>query len=384
MCFFVFAKDVGITIEYASESITLFENGKSEVIADLLLRNDSLDDDVDILYILYPNRFFSINNNKVAPVEIIGGFDDHSHTIKDFNSQLNWAYKDPSNPIAFINTPVAKPLDVLAQDVALEHLTLKQPHPLDPVETLSYSGFIGGEITLSALSDLTMLQWVILQELNYTVLSADFSPSIKAGQSRWVRWRFEGEKAAGNFINRNTTFLKLTNQLHYDYQIRGMYDVKNQFMELLYVLKEKVNSQYNLGQDLLDDINELVQFFVDCRLTYPKRDQKQLPVTTVRIPDWRVHISPGKLVRLTDIIMRGDVAIIGGMPNYIGYEDKIIPVYEWKAGSDVTKKIKPDFEYSFSIFFQTKQFSWLGANFIWAIVSVLFFIATIVTIVIYR
>jgi len=380
LCFFVFAKDANVTIEHASESITLLRDGRSEVIADLLIRNDTPHQSIDQLYILYPNKFFTINDSNDS-VEILGEFEDHTDSLSDFTSRLNWAYKDPSNPVAFV---YEDSLDDTKNHQYLSYLTLKQPHPLDPVETLAYSGYIGGEITLGALDDLTKLQWIILQELNFTVLTARITPCIEAGQSRWVRWRFKGEKAAGNVAHRDTFFLKLTNQLHYDYQIRGMYDVKNQFMELLYVLKEKVRTKYIVGQDLLDEIDELVQFFVDCGLRYPKKDERQLPISTVTIPDWRVHISPGKLVRITDIIMRGDVQIIGGVPNYISYGNEVTPVYEWKAGARVTKKVKPDYEYSFSIFFQTKEFSWLGNSFTWACVSMILFIVTLLVIVMTR
>lgn len=248
---------------------------------------------------------------------------------------------------------------------------------MDPVEKLVYEGLIGGEIILSAMDNLTYTQWAVLQELNYTVFTAKMNPPIEPGSARWVRWRFKGETAASNLTINNKFLLKMTNQIHYDYQIRGMFDVKNQFMELLYVLRENIKGQNVVYHELQDDINDLLNFFIESKLTYPKRTEKELPLSNVRNPDWRVHIWPGKLNRITDIIMKGDAEIIGGVPNFMTYENQIIPVYEWKAGSTVSHKGDDKYEYSFSIFFQTKEFSWLGSNILWGLIVIILLLTII-------
>lgn len=358
MCFYVYAPNAKITIQYASESITLLKNRKSEVIADLLISNDS-DAEIQELNIIYPNRFFQFEeppHNLV--VSNVGEYQDITSTILDENAIYNWAYKDSLNQTSF-KIIIDPNQQKQSQATDLQTLELTMPHPLDPAELLPYKGQIGGQIEIVPLNGLSYIQWLMLQRINYTVFTAKIAPAIEPHSARWVRWRFIGRSAVAH-QKKNELILRFKNQLQNDYQIQGMYDVKNQFMELLHFLKANI-TKYSLKVDLITDMEELVEIFSKSGLSYPGRAVKNLNFSNVKILDWRLHINPDELGRLTDIVIKGSAEVIGRLPNYLGSDDKIFPVYEWKAGPSVTFSKEPDKEYSFSIFFQSKEYSWLSA-----------------------
>jgi|WetSurMetagenome_2_1015567.scaffolds.fasta_scaffold00788_6 hypothetical protein len=359
MCFYVFAPNKArIIIEYASESIILFAKGKSEVIADMLIRNDS-DTLINELNVIYPNQFFKQICDEDDGLIKEGEYEDVTRTIMDTGSQFNWPYKDPHNLMSLrILENTTEELEEAT--IGLKLLELSQPHPLDPAEIQVYEGFLGGEITITPLDCLTPVQWALLQDIDFSIFKAEFNPPIGAHSSRWVRWRFIGKSAAHNYRRRrpwNLWHLRFTNRLHYEYQVQGSYDVKDRFMETLQFAKARIEKRA-VTQHVHSEITELMNYFEMAGLKYPPRDEKYLGVTNVAILDWRLHIRPGRFGRLTDIVMRDDIEIIGGLPNTVYESDKLYPVYEWKSGCNVMAT-EPGKEYSFALFFQAKESHWI-------------------------
>jgi len=80
MCFYVYAPEKRISLEYVSESITLLGNGSSEVVIDLLVSNRSADP-LDCLFILYPNKFVAVRSLGSEPSEI-GLYEDVTWTSR--------------------------------------------------------------------------------------------------------------------------------------------------------------------------------------------------------------------------------------------------------------------------------------------------------------
>lgn len=361
MCFFVYAPNAKITISYASESITLSKRRKSEVIADLLILNES-EQPIEEVNIIYPNQFFHFKETThVQEVIPVGEYEDITSTIIDEGSAYNWAYKDNHNQTFFKLCNDSLRVDSSDITERAQTLELTMPHPLDPSDLLKYKGQIGGHVEIAPFKGLTLIQWLMLQKINYTVFTAHFKPSIKSQESRWVRWRFVGRSAVSQIEKKNELKLRFKNQLQYDYQIQGMYDVKNQFVELLQFMRTNMK-KYSLQAELISDIEELVDVFRKGGLDYPGKTTKMLDFTNVKILDWRLHINPSELDRITDIVMKGSAEVIGRLPNYLGTDEVVYPVYEWKAGPTVTFSNDPHKEYSFSIFFQSKEYSWLSAS----------------------
>lgn len=380
MCFFLYNPNGKIKICYASESITLLKQGKSEVIADLLISNES-EAPITNLIIIYPNQFFDFLpyrlSGKKEDIKRSGEYLDYTESIINKDSPYNWAYKDPKNLISF------KLLDGTKKNAeGLSELEVSQPHPRDPIRPQVYKGFIGGKITLSPLSGLTDLHWFLLQMINFSVFEATFDPPIMQNTARWTRWKFNGRSAVVNYHRKHEWLLRYSNLLQCDYQINGMYDVRNRFIELLYVFRDRVKKR-SFHADMYNEVEDLIAVFEKTGLSYPDRTKKNQKVTNVEIPDWRLHITPGELGRITDIVMRGNVEVIGGIPNFIEVGNDVYTAYEWKAGPSVTYDLEADSEYSFSIFFQGKEIYWAGSAFLWGL-TITFLLLLILIVVLIR
>jgi hypothetical protein len=349
VCFYLYAPSSELTIEYASESITLLQGGRSEVVIDLLLLNLS-EKPIEEIHIVYPNVFFKVIPSKKAQkkTEFLlteeGTFKDITRTILDRDSEYNWAYKYSAYKFRESSTE---------QD--FKKVEIIQPNPKNPRQELSKEGIVAGSIRLQPMNDLTPFQWIILQHLKYTLLKGVFDPPISAKSYRWCRWHFCGKSAAINPKRQKERWLRMTNQLTYDYQIFGPYDVKNRLMEYLYILQDKLH-EYSGSIDLFNEIKDLIERLEKEGLRYHSEVNQNYD-DTLKIKDWRIHITPGILRRLTDILMQGNIEIVGGrLPNFFTDEKKIIPVYQWRTGI-ASDSLQTEKAFSFSIIFQGKESS---------------------------
>lgn len=348
MCFYIYSSLSEINVKYASESITFSKGDKAEAIIDILLSNPS-NKSINELNLIYPNRFYkvvSVPNKINSPFqyEQVGSYQDITKTMLDQNSKFNWVYRHTKYRLRSENVN-----DLLTK------LEFSQPHPKNPRKKLCYEGLVGGEIEILPVESLTPIQWAILQSFKFTFFRATFNPPIDPGASRWCRWRFCGEKASISPKRENEWFLKFTNELTYNYQLFGPYDARNKLMEHLYVLNDQLE-EYAAHMQIYDDLKNLISILEEAGITFPD-DKKYTEMQRVIVDDWRIHINPHSLKRLTDILMQGDIAISGNLPNIFIEKDRVFPLYEWKTGRESINIDYPEKEFYFSINFQAKDTS---------------------------
>ena len=119
-------------------------------------------------------------------------------------------------------------------------------------------------------------------------------------------------------------------------------------MEHLYVLKGDFEEDSRHMQ-IYEDLRGLISMLEKDGLNYVTENEHP-NMRDVIVCDLRIHINPYKLKRITDIVMQEDIKILGGLPNIHRKKDIFFSVYEWRA-----PKTKSDKEFSFAIYFQSKE-----------------------------
>ena len=353
MCFYFYSPNRKICIKYTSELIFLGEDGSSTVYVDTLIENPSPDDPIDDIKIIYPNRLFSlypINENEGAveidPSEI--EFSDISSTFTNDAEGINWAYNLPGASIQRIH-----------QDQEV-HRTFQQSDPSNPTKNIVFEGIVGEDGDLSIENSFTFIQLKLLYNIYYTVLRYNLRQPI-TGHAVWVRLKFKAKTAAHNLhLIRYRYLRRLTNSLYFSYQIFGPYDVKNRFITYLLSFKRRCEDA-DCSPDIANDLKGLSDYFERDGLL----ENDNFPPAKTVIEKIFIHINPGELERLTDIVNQGVVKIAGYLPNIVFSEENTINLYQWKVISDDNEN-----DFSFSILFQAKPFRLLGFLAPWIAIAI--------------
>lgn len=339
MCFYLYAPNRNLRIKYESEYILLDKSGASTVIVDCLLDNPS-DTSIHELRIIYPNTFCTVQNGLILS-EASTHFSDISSTFFDHLDfeKINWVYELPGAS-ALLNPP-----DSSMPSWATRRI-VKQPDPSNATQDISFEGIVGGENNLTIeTSLLTYEQLSILNNINYTLMTYKFSQPIE-GHPRWIRLKFRGKFAAHNLTSVEHIYLKkFTNTLYYQYQIFSPYDVKKYFINYLLAYKRTCEKEVTCSRIFWNNILDLLHFFERDGLI-PNSNYALASSIYEKI---FLHVSPGKLERLTDIASEGDIEIAGYLPNRVTPGSNI-NLYEWKVINTT------DDDFSFLILFQTKPF----------------------------
>lgn len=350
MCFYIYAPKSRIEITFASESVTLKKGGRSEVVVDALIANLSKEPIRDIK-IIYPNIFFDISLSGRPEVRKKAGTisDDITRTMLDPDASYNWAYRSP-----YTTRKVEHGSDELVSMVHCE------TSPENPMKQLIVMGAVGkGKDGIVLTDGLTVPQWQLLETLRYTIFKAIFDPPIAKESRRWVRWRFMGERSTISPNRKYGFWLRYTNQLVYDYQIFGPYDAKNKFMELLYLTNARMK-EHGGSSEACEEVGNLIKSLEGEGLQiWHERNEETHEASdgsNVVVRDWRLHIAPRELKRITDIIVNGSIEMIGGrVPNIYTEKNRMFPVYGWRTRRKSDKE-----EFSSSVLFQAKETSKLS------------------------
>lgn len=195
------------------------------------------------------------------------------------------------------------------------------PDTSNPSVFKPFPGIIGGEIEpcLEFSDEVSNKKLAILHENNYTVITVEFKEPIYKSHARWIRLAFKGKNATQEPYSATEYFIRrIFDSLQYPYQILGPYDVRENFVYTLCLLKDHGPDHHrNIAKNLL-------HFFVSDGLIGNKSQSLFERLC--------LHITPGKMKRLTDITTEGAVKRVAFPPakTKIPGEQKF-NFYQWQA-----------------------------------------------------
>lgn len=347
MCFYIYAVDGNIEINHASESIELLCDGRSCVIADVLINNSSVNP-VKELTILYPNRFYHIDEFDSSTVT--GEYDDVTNSLLDRDSPYNRVYLLPGSYINILPSADANNADFIVPSWGY-FVEISKPDPTNPQNNITFKGVVGGSNTLLIDDgDVDTLQAHVLNEIHFTIFKCSLSYPIEKDIPRMLRFRFIADTAAHNKqAIEHYTLRKLTNTLHFEYQMIGPYDVRQQFQTYLLSYKRRIVEK-NSSDDIKQGVINLIHRFENEGIIGSSQGKHSTIFKNLFL-----HINPGVLERITDIMRSGDLLIAGFLPNVVRIAPKeVLHIYEWKV---IKKPGNTDF--TFNLLFQAKPlFIW--------------------------
>lgn len=361
MCFYLYSPNRTICIKYTSELIFLKEDGSSTVYVDCLIENPLPDDPIDNIKIIYPNRLFSlypISENEGA-AEIDSSeieFSDISSTFIDNAEGINWAYNLPGASVQRIYQDPETP-SLPARRI------FQQSDPSNPTKNIVFEGVVGENGELFIEESFTFIQLKLLYNIYTSVLTYNLIEPI-TNKARWIRLKFRAKTAAHNLhLIKHQYLRRLTNSLYFSYQIFGPHDVKSRFITYLLSFIRRCEDD-DCSIDIVDDLKSLCNYFERDGLNGSLQNNAYQPATTI-FEKLFIHINPGELERLTDIINQGAVKIAGYLPNIVFAEEGTINLYQWKVISDEKQN-----DFNFSILFQAKSFRLLGFLAPWIAIAI--------------
>ncbi|MBI5694409.1 MAG: hypothetical protein HZC51_01545 [Nitrospirae bacterium] len=369
MCFYVYAQNTTIKLDYVSETITLNKDGSSDVEIDLLVTNKS-DAPVDCLSIIYPNKFARVrhvvNDNNEKSIDTVrdGIIEDKSHIIPLTTHRENRSYRLPGSKIL-----EEAPDDTVAYFEVPEGATpicVVQADPNNPMRSIKYYGVLHGGSELDIdMDNYDCYEWKALLWLNNSALKCKLEKPLMKNIPRWFRWHF---KARRSILNVPSVFSvsyivkKYTNLFPYNYEICGPFDVIHRLRSGLNAALMRLEEDSELSGA---DFNLINGKMIATKSLIEKifgGDDTAESLSSTIITEWRTHLFPDVLERITDIVQTGYVLPSGGFPNYIHDMGKSIPCYEWKTGPkilndnalNVHRNHEEDDTYLFKISFQAK------------------------------
>jgi len=328
MCICILARHEEISIDYASESVSLEKDGLLTVVVDLLITSKS-DNPINELTCILPQVVIPSSNVRVPlryrnieclckdiTEDIINEKSDYNTPNKEGGFR---SYVDPDNP---------------ARTIA----EYESSNPHDPSANVKYKGFYYGGNTMIPDPGITPLGHIVLSELKTSILSVGLDTALKKDEARWFRWRFYTLTGSLEVRDRVTYhYYKLINKLYYSYSIIGPGTVYGTFIKILSSYRISIDIYSRQGANPIINTTIASALAVHSQLqNYIVKDLLSDPRTRVSIIDWRVRVYNGKLNPFTSIQQDGDVQIAGSQPNFLTYISKgrnvFDPYYSWKAG----------------------------------------------------
>lgn len=298
MCFYLYAPNGAITIDYKSEIIALEDDGTSSIVADCLITNNS-PNSINKINIIYPNK--------------LDNFEDLTSTFLDNKNDLNSAYKDCFG---------MKTQRFTTSEGEVTHFAFYYPD--DNNGLIAYEGRVEDiKDALSWNTDLKESDRDLLCQHYFTVLSYNFRAPIAKDEKRWIRLKFDDIKTAKTSKHANWIWLlRLTNNLFYQYLVLSPHTVKQNFVDKI---QELNLSNCFKDQGLCNNASSTIFKKV------------------------RIQANPGKLEQFTHYRETGKIKPTGTLPKYYYVPgQKYYTYYQWESES-VEKK-------DFTLEFQSKPF----------------------------
>ena len=321
MCFYVYAPNsTKVRISYYAEYIFLERKGNSAILADLLVTNpaphptpiqpqpttseesegDYGDDDhlntISSLRIIYPNRLFDI--------------DEDGNPINEYFSIKTSTFLDDNNEINIAYAAVGAQLE--RSEKALRSWGFSVNRDKDGSKTLRLQGFIDttnkDTIAITEFHKKTILS---LYDINFSILTYEFSTPILPGQSRWIRLEFIGKNAAKTHLFAKHARIRVfTNSLIYQYSICGPQNIKEKFKKDLSTYLKRTK---NRNHPNFNNFKFLVDFFRKEGLIKNNKTQS----STTDFENITINIESKGVEQLTNIKNCGDIERFGHFPDII-------------------------------------------------------------------
>lgn len=179
MIFSIFSKSVPIEIVTAVENVTLDQAGNAQIIADVLLKNQS-DRPEDSLLLLLPSvpslQFKSSNGN---PDFVVAGIRDMTGSL------LNPG--DPANLLCHWGLSRITVKD-FEDKISYYEVTASELDFSNPESDVLYTGYVLGEHYLEPYLDFSLHEQGILYDLGISVYKYSFKSPLTRDRQRWIRF----------------------------------------------------------------------------------------------------------------------------------------------------------------------------------------------------
>jgi len=253
---------------------------------------------------------------------------------------MNWIYELPGATIYYPKREEGLP-------EWSTPMVVEQVDPLDATESLSFSGIVGSDGDVRVENSFTFGQLKILHDIKFTVFTYELKEPLER-RKRWVRLKFKARTSAHNVeMMKHRTVKRMTNLLHYQYEICGPYDVKKRFITYLRSTARRCEKK-GCSAVVMNDVKGLLAFLEEDGLV-ESNDRGCSSSIFERI---FLHVNPGDLERLTDFIVDGALKVAGFTPNLVITRDgRQVSLYEWKVIKDSEK------EFAFTWAFQAKPYN---------------------------
>jgi hypothetical protein len=202
-------------------------------------------------------------------------------------------------------------------------LKVFQPDPFQPSRMLEYMGRV---VVPEAIETATLsaTQFSILEAVGWSAFEWNLREPLVTDEARWLRLY---AKPRPPKINRRTACRRmlrlLTDRLRYTYEVFSPADVLYRFDVILSTLVWVLNPREPIEAEILSAATALREDWLEPALSEG---------TKTIVHDWRIHVFPRRLGRLSHAEGTGDVMRAGGLPNFVQVGNRLVVVYEWKAG----------------------------------------------------
>lgn len=308
MCFHIYAEQRELTVLFASENIELRPDGTSEILIDVIIKNESFDP-VDTIGILYPKSFIKPTPGPTfeAYYSIIK---DYSNTIIDPESPLNSKYicggykfivkksildnssHEVSLHIPNYTAPCEKP-EIITSYVKDIHL----------YEIHKINCNVLGIPSIYSDNRAALAFMAILDDIKFTIFSYEFKTPLKKDESRFIRLKIGPYPSVmyGSMLPKEI-IRSILDKTRYRYEIVSPYDVIHRFITKTYFYGNGLSSKplIRYSQTALNVIKEIIN---DIRLSK----------TTYNM--WKISIWPNSFRSISDFTFIGNIKILGSLPN---------------------------------------------------------------------
>ncbi len=181
MCFYLYSPGKQVEVTYLNESVKLESTGSSKVSALFVFANKTTGQQLEELFLVYPNSFYDKWDNQLEEFKRTGLYRNDTSILRDEKSPKHYPYtKDPKRALRW------KDDEVIIEDF----------HPIKKNQQLEYRGSTAGTVCLQPYipESIGFEGFKLLQKLGLTVFKLKFTPSIPPGGSYAIKVFFQPKR----------------------------------------------------------------------------------------------------------------------------------------------------------------------------------------------
>ena len=320
MCFYVYAPNFKIDLEYVNEHIKIFPNGSSQIIAEIFIRNCS-DLPLDKITLLYPNKFIGKWRNDefayyVSPSRFANLTNDFTQPLETCNRHYN---KVPGKSCTFTDSL----------------FIIKEPDPKNinngATQMLVHTGKVTENVQIEVFPDneFNYTETKICDGCKFTCITINFAPPISPSVTQAFKLYLHpidtthtNRKMFNKIIDRI-----LKNELYY--RIHSPHEVLSNLKANLNTLEEDLGSADSLPfhQDAMRPAIMQIKDKIFSRGV-------ESTTTETIITDWRTSISFANGIEPITITESGQINKFSPFPDiFVSEKDIPIPMYQYYTGN---------------------------------------------------